>query len=203
MVYPALLPLMRTARLPVVDWTDLMDSSVSPKDEICFLRVCRHVSTDLYRQIISYGVTVNDDMVPNIELRTLWCDTIEILFYLTKIICHLLSLRPFIVQNVAHSGSLTYVRFKSSRKWRMWLFIQIKYPVGRIWRWFSDDAVSLKWQRLIMRICLIQQNCQLPKLCSVCGRFLLRKKLRADWSQEMLAIIRCRIFCLPGCYPKI
>ena len=21
--------------------------------------------------------------------------------------------------------------------------------------------------------------------------------------QEMLAIIRCRIFCLPGCYPKI
>jgi len=24
-----------------------------------------------------------------------------------------------------------------------------------------------------------------------------------DWGQEMLAIIRCRIFCLPGCYPKI
>jgi hypothetical protein len=32
---------------------------------------------------------------------------------------------------------------------------------------------------------------------------LLRKKLRADWDQEVLAIIRCRIFCLPGCYPKI
>ena len=29
-----------------------------------------------------------------------------------------------------------------------------------------------------------------------------RKKLRADWGQEMLAIIRCRVFCLPGCYPK-
>ena len=29
------------------------------------------------------------------------------------------------------------------------------------------------------------------------------KKLRADWSQGMLAIIRCRIFCVPVCYPKI
>jgi hypothetical protein len=28
------------------------------------------------------------------------------------------------------------------------------------------------------------------------------KKLRADGSRGMLAIIRCRIFCLPGCYPK-
>ena len=27
------------------------------------------------------------------------------------------------------------------------------------------------------------------------------KKLRADWNQEMLAIILCRIFCLPVCYP--
>ena len=25
----------------------------------------------------------------------------------------------------------------------------------------------------------------------------------ADWSQAMLAIIRCRIFCLPVCYPEI
>jgi hypothetical protein len=30
-----------------------------------------------------------------------------------------------------------------------------------------------------------------------------RKKLRADWSQGTLAIIRCRIFCFPVCYPKI
>jgi len=29
------------------------------------------------------------------------------------------------------------------------------------------------------------------------------KKLRADRGQEMLAIIRCRTLCLPGCYPKI
>ena len=29
-----------------------------------------------------------------------------------------------------------------------------------------------------------------------------RKKLRADWGQEMLAIIRYRVVCLPGCYPK-
>ena len=35
------------------------------------------------------------------------------------------------------------------------------------------------------------------------SKILLRKKLRADWGQEMLAIIRCRTFCLPGCYPKI
>jgi len=35
------------------------------------------------------------------------------------------------------------------------------------------------------------------------NKILLRKKLRADCGQEMRAIIRCRIFCLPGCYPKI
>jgi len=33
-------------------------------------------------------------------------------------------------------------------------------------------------------------------------QILFRTKLRADWSQGMFAIIRCRIFCLPGCYPK-
>jgi len=26
-----------------------------------------------------------------------------------------------------------------------------------------------------------------------------RKKLRADWSQGILAIFRCRIFCFPVC----
>jgi hypothetical protein len=31
----------------------------------------------------------------------------------------------------------------------------------------------------------------------------IRKKLRADWSQGILAIFWCRIFCLPGCYSKI
>ena len=30
----------------------------------------------------------------------------------------------------------------------------------------------------------------------------LQEDLRADLSQVMLAIIRCRIFCLPVCYPK-
>jgi hypothetical protein len=29
------------------------------------------------------------------------------------------------------------------------------------------------------------------------------KKLRADCSQAVLAVIRCRMFCLPVCYPKI
>jgi hypothetical protein len=32
---------------------------------------------------------------------------------------------------------------------------------------------------------------------------LFRKILRADLSQGMLAIIRCRIFCLPVCHPNI
>jgi hypothetical protein len=30
----------------------------------------------------------------------------------------------------------------------------------------------------------------------------IHKKLRADRSQGMLAIIRCRVFCLPVCYQK-
>ena len=50
MVYPELLPLMRTPRLPVVDWTD------APADlnglvrfaEIWFLRVRNHISNAVY-----------------------------------------------------------------------------------------------------------------------------------------------------------
>jgi hypothetical protein len=47
-VYPALLPLMRTPRLPVVDWTDApcrfkWTRPVSLKDEIWFLPVCHHI----------------------------------------------------------------------------------------------------------------------------------------------------------------
>jgi len=33
-------------------------------------------------------------------------------------------------------------------------------------------------------------------------KILFRKKLRADWSWRMLAIIQCRIFYLPVRYPK-
>jgi hypothetical protein len=33
-------------------------------------------------------------------------------------------------------------------------------------------------------------------------KILFRKNLRADWSQGMLAIIQCRIFCVPVCYQK-
>ena len=44
---------MRTPRLPVVDWTDapadLNGLSISPKDEIWFLRVCHHISSGLYK----------------------------------------------------------------------------------------------------------------------------------------------------------
>ena len=35
------------------------------------------------------------------------------------------------------------------------------------------------------------------------SKILFRKKLCADCSQGVLAIIRCRIFCLPVCYSKI
>jgi len=48
MIYPALLPLMRTPRLPVVYWTyahtDINGLALSPIDEIWFLRVCHHIS---------------------------------------------------------------------------------------------------------------------------------------------------------------
>jgi hypothetical protein len=37
--------------------------------------------------------------------------------------------------------------------------------------------------------------------CSM--KTLFRKKLRADCSQGILAIIRGRMFCIPVCYPKI
>jgi len=53
MVYPALLNMMCTPRLPVVDWTDAqrrfkLDSYVSPKDEIWFLGLCYYISTGIY-----------------------------------------------------------------------------------------------------------------------------------------------------------
>jgi hypothetical protein len=35
------------------------------------------------------------------------------------------------------------------------------------------------------------------------SKILFRKKLRADGNQGMLAIIWCRIFCVPVCCPKI
>ena len=55
MVHPALLPLMRTPRLPVVDWTDAPTGRFKwtrpfrVKDQIWFLRVCHHVSNVPYR----------------------------------------------------------------------------------------------------------------------------------------------------------
>ena len=53
MVYPALLPLMRTPRLPVVNWTDAprrfkWTRPFRWKTKSWFLRVCHHISTGLY-----------------------------------------------------------------------------------------------------------------------------------------------------------
>ena len=53
-MYPALLPLMRTSRLPVVDWTDAAHRwfkwtrPFRRKTKSCFLYVCHHISTGLY-----------------------------------------------------------------------------------------------------------------------------------------------------------
>jgi hypothetical protein len=38
---------------------------------------------------------------------------------------------------------------------------------------------------------------------TLCTTMLFRKRLRADCSWGMLAIIQCKIFCLPICCPKI
>ena len=54
MVYPALLPLMRTPRLPAVDWTDAPSPRFKwtrpfrRKTKIWFLRVCHHISNAVY-----------------------------------------------------------------------------------------------------------------------------------------------------------
>jgi len=38
---------------------------------------------------------------------------------------------------------------------------------------------------------------------TITNQILFRKKLRADWSQGMPDIIRCRVFCLSICYQKL
>jgi len=53
MVYPALLPLMRTPRLPLVDWTDAprrfkWTRPFRRKTKSVFLRVCHHISNAVY-----------------------------------------------------------------------------------------------------------------------------------------------------------
>jgi len=55
MVYPALLPLMRTPRLPVVDWTDASAGRFKGtrpfrwRTKIWFVCVCHHISNAVYR----------------------------------------------------------------------------------------------------------------------------------------------------------
>jgi len=54
MVYPALLPLMHTPRLPVVDWTDAPSDlnglvRFTERQNLVFLRMCHHISTGLYQ----------------------------------------------------------------------------------------------------------------------------------------------------------
>jgi len=41
-----------------------MDSSVSLKDEICFLRVCHHISNAIYQHLICHAV-LTAEPIPN------------------------------------------------------------------------------------------------------------------------------------------
>ena len=72
MVYPALLPLMRTPQLPVVDWTEAPPNDLNGlvrfelKDEIWFLRVCHHISNGLYQLVLLFVVTCYDKKKKNI-----------------------------------------------------------------------------------------------------------------------------------------
>jgi len=48
-----------------------MDSYVSPKDEIWFMRVCHHISTGLYTKFVSCDVTVNTvTVIVTVDLQT-------------------------------------------------------------------------------------------------------------------------------------
>ena len=40
-----------------------MDSSVSPKDEILFLRVCHHISTGVYRIVLAVDEQEQEQLV--------------------------------------------------------------------------------------------------------------------------------------------
>ena len=44
-----------------------MDSSVSPKDEIWFLRVCHHISTGLYNMVIRFTLSLIGKRLPVTE----------------------------------------------------------------------------------------------------------------------------------------
>ena len=72
MVYPALLPLMRTPRLPVVNWTNAPSSDLNGlvrfprKTEIWFLCVCHHISTGLYHSLeVTPSLTLRHEMLGN------------------------------------------------------------------------------------------------------------------------------------------
>jgi len=47
-----------------------MDSSVSRKDEIWFLRVCHHISAGVYLTSLQHSRTMNDRNVFGVQMRT-------------------------------------------------------------------------------------------------------------------------------------
>ena len=80
-VYPALLKLMRTPRLPAVDWTDAptdLNGLVRfGKDEIWFLRVCHHVPHELYLPSYSYILIQSTYCHVSIFFRSTNCHNTE------------------------------------------------------------------------------------------------------------------------------
>jgi len=64
-------------------------------------------------------------------------------------------------------------------------------------------AINILYSESVFVTSVIQHSmCRRHKTLFVAYGSTIKKKLRADWSWGMLAIIRCRIFSLPVCYPK-
>ena len=67
----------------------------------------------------------------------------------------------------------------------------------------QSSSAQLPWKPAQVRqITRIKHKQHSSKSC-VSRYFMTLTTEYRDWGQEMLAIIRCRIFCLPGYYPKM
>jgi hypothetical protein len=66
----------------------------------------------------------------------------------------------------------------------------------------NTEALLVASKEIGLEVNVDKTNYTVSLLGQNAGRSHSIKKLRADCSQGMLALIRCRIFCLPVCYPK-
>jgi hypothetical protein len=86
-----------------------------------------------------------------------------------------------------------------------------------LWRYGRTDCIwyELRWNmlatgRLAQRIVEVKDFGYFRKMSPLYYIIYIRRllilfvnKLRTGWTQGILAIIRCRISCVPVCYPKI